>query len=264
MGLRQHRCPFYQLKIEKKDLELIKSKKNDRENSIDYYKTQINSLSQKFLSFQSCIKQIIDIINPFIKHEEPLTLEECVNKSFLNSKTKSSTLSLLKKYKNFCNQKIESSIISSCGDLKPEDIKTIYDPKNAYEFVVTDKNYQRSSVKKNLNTLIRYIRLATNNPFLRYNLPLGIGEPAKLKHIITEDELKKFVWFLNSKKLYILIVMTMLLYKFGLRIGALAKLKVNDLLDNGIIIFREKNSKIIKRQLLKETFDILTLLINEC
>ena len=69
MGLRQHRCPFYQLKIKKKDLELIKSKKNDRENSIDYYKTQINSLSQKFLSFQSCIKQIIDIIHPFIKHE---------------------------------------------------------------------------------------------------------------------------------------------------------------------------------------------------
>ena len=196
---------IFPIKNRKKRFGTNTSKKNDRENSIDYYKTQINSLSQKFLMFQSCIKQIIDIINPFIKYEEPLTLEECVNKSFLNSKTKSSTLSLLKKYKNFCNQKIESLIISSCGDLKPEDIKIIYDPKNAYEFVVTDKNYQRSSVKKNLNTLIRYIRLATNNPFLRYNLPLGIGEPAKLKHIITEDELKKFVWFLNSKKLYILI-----------------------------------------------------------
>ena len=34
MGLRQHRCPFYQLKIEKKDLELLKSKKNDRQNSL--------------------------------------------------------------------------------------------------------------------------------------------------------------------------------------------------------------------------------------
>ena len=85
----------------KKDLELIKSKKNDRENSIDYYKTQINSLSQKFLSFQSCIKQIIDIIHPFIKHEEPLTLEECINKSFLNSKKKLSILSLLKNIKIF-------------------------------------------------------------------------------------------------------------------------------------------------------------------
>ena len=83
MGLRQHRCPFYQLKITRKDLELIKLKKNDKENSIDYYKTQINSLTQKFLSFQSCIKQIIDIINPLIKHDEPLTLEEYDNKSFL-------------------------------------------------------------------------------------------------------------------------------------------------------------------------------------
>ena len=54
------------------------------------------------------------------------------------------------------------------------------------------------------------------------------------------------------------------MYKFGLRIGALAKIKVNDLLPNGIIIFREKNSKLIKRQLLKETFDILTQLIIEC
>ena len=76
--------------------------------------------------------------------------------------------------------------------------------------------------------------------------------------------MKKFACFLNSKKLYILIVMTLLLYKFGLRIRALAKIKFSDLLDNGIIIFREKNSKIIKSQLLKETFDILTLLINEC
>ncbi len=55
-------------------------------------------------------------MHPFIKHEEPLTLEECVNKSILNSKIKSSTL---KKYKIFCNQKIESSIISSCEDVKP-------------------------------------------------------------------------------------------------------------------------------------------------
>lgn len=128
-------------------MKWIKLKKNDKENSIDYYKTQINSLTQKFLSFQSCIKQIIDIINPLIKHNEPLTLEECVNKSFLNFKTKSSTLSLIKRYINFCNQKIGNSIISSQGDLEPEQIKTIYDPKNAYEFIVNDNNYKRSSVK---------------------------------------------------------------------------------------------------------------------
>ena len=80
-----------------------------------------------------------------------MTLEECVNKSFPNSKTKSSTLSLIKKYINFYNQIIGNSINSSQGDLEPEEINTIYDPKNAYEFVVNDNNYNRSSIKKNLN-----------------------------------------------------------------------------------------------------------------
>ena len=55
-GTKKTQMSILSIKNIKKDLELIKSKKNDRENSIDYYKTQINSLSQKFLSFQSCIK----------------------------------------------------------------------------------------------------------------------------------------------------------------------------------------------------------------
>ncbi len=56
MGLSQHRCPFYQLKITRKDFKLIRLKKNDKENSIDYYKIQINYLTQKCLNFQSYIK----------------------------------------------------------------------------------------------------------------------------------------------------------------------------------------------------------------
>ena len=53
------------------------------------------------------------------------------------------------------------------------------------------------------------------------------------------------------------------MYKFGLRVGALAKLKVRDLMPNGIIIFREKNNNVIKRALIKETFDILNIMIRE-
>ena len=56
----------------------------------------------------------------------------------------------------------------------------------------------------------------------------------------------------------------MIMFKFGLRIGVLAKLGTNDLLPNGIIIFREKNNNIIKRQLLKESFELLKCLNNEC
>ena len=148
---------------------------------------------------------------------------------------------MINKYTNYCNNKAKIDIISSKGELKLNQIKTLYDPKNAYDFIVNDNNYNRSSVKKNLNTLLRYLRLATKNSYMSYDLPIGIGEPIKLKHIISDDELQRFVKFLNSKRLYILIVMCMIMFKFWLRIGTLAKLRVNDLLINAIIIFREKN-----------------------
>lgn len=57
-------------------------------------------------------------------------------------------------------------------------------------------------------------------------------------------------------------MMCMLMYKFGLRIDALTKLKVSDLLPVNVILFKEKNSKLIKRKFLKETSDLLRLLIN--
>ena len=41
-------------------------------------------------------------------------------------------------------------------------------------------------------------------------------------------------------------------------------MKVCDIIPDGIIIFREKNNEIIKRELLNETFEVLTLLIDEC
>lgn len=91
-------------------------------------------------------------------------------------------------------------------------------------------NYNRSSVKKNLNTILRYLKLATKNQYLSYDLPIGIGKPVKSKHIISDDKLQRFVKFLNSKRLYILIVMSMIMFKFGLRIVALSKKRLNDLL----------------------------------
>ena len=125
-------------------------------------------------------------------------------------------------------------------------------------------NIKEPLLKKYLNTLIRYLRFTTKNPYLKYDLPLGIGEPVKLNHILTEEEMKLFVCYLNSKKLYVLVVMFILLFKFELIIGVLAKMKVCDIIPDGIIIFREKNNEIIKRELLNETFEVLTLLIDEC
>ena len=106
--------------------------------------------------------------------------------------------------------------------------------------------------------------MAYNKSYLTYNLPVGVWKPAKLKHIVTKEELIKFIKYLNSKKLYVIIIMCMLMYKFCLRFGALAKLKANDLLPDNIIKFKEKNSKLIKRKLLLDTSNLLRLLINEC
>jgi len=95
-------------------------------------------------------------------------------------------------------------------------------------------------------------------------LPIGIGEATKLKHIITSDELRKFISFVNHRKLYVIILICTLMYKFGLRVGAISRIKACDILSNDVIIFKEKGSKIIKRKLLPETANKIKELINEC
>jgi integrase len=265
MGKRQHRCPYYLLKITVNDFELLKAQKLKNDTTVDLYQKQLNSLNLEYQSLKSCLEKIIDIIKPFIGNKQNYSLEEVVEKSFLNIKTKNYVLSLIKKYTEYSRNKLRNGIDFTNGEMDSNNIPNIFDPQNAFDFVTDPKNnYKRGTIKKNLNTLIRYIRLATNNPFLEYNLPVGKSEPSKLKHIITLDELKKFIKFLNFKKLYVIILICMLMYKFGLRVGAISKIKVSDLLPNNVIIFKEKNSKIIKRKLIPETSNKIRELINEC
>ena len=226
MGKRQHRCPFYLLKITTKDLELINSRKKTTESNLNLYQKQINNLNQQFQSTKSILEKIIDIIHPFIENKQTYSLEEVVQNSFLNNKTKKSVLSLINKYTEYTKENFKNGINSTNGEMNPNEIPNLFDPQNAFNFVTDPKSkYKRGSVKKNLNTLLRYIKLATKNPFLTYDLPIGIGEATKLKHIITSDELRKFISFLNHKKLYVIILICMLMYKFGLRVGAISRIK---------------------------------------
>lgn len=265
MGDRQHRCPFYLLKITKDDLNLINKIKQNNDNIIGFYQKQLNTVTLEYQTLKGVFEKIVDIVKPYLEYKHNYSLDEVVENSLLNEKTKKSTMSLINQYKKYCNDKLECNIRTKKGDIKADKLISLYDPKNAFEFVSNhEKKYQRGTVKKNLNTLLRYIKLATKNPFLSYELPIGKGEQSKLKHIITTSELKKFIQYLNSKKYYIIIVICMIMYKFGLRIGPLAKIKVRDFLPNNIIIFKEKNSRIIKRKLLDSTADIIQRLINEC
>ena len=264
MGKRQHRCQFYLLKITQKDLELINSIKSNNIDLLEKYAKQLNSVTLELQTLKGCFQKIADIMRPYIDYKTIYSLDEVIENSLLNPKTKRSTLSLIKKYQEYCKEQLEKKISNSNSDLKSNEIKTLYDPQNAYNFISNNPKYKRGSIKKNLNTLMRYIKLATKNPFLSYDLPVGKSGPSKIKHIITLDELKNFVKYLNNEKLYVIIVICILMYKFGIRIGPLVKLKVNDLLQDDVIIFKEKNNLLIKRKLLKETSNILRKLINEC
>lgn len=265
MGDRQHRCPFYLLKITPQDLDLINFTKQKDNNLIAFYEKQLNTVTLEYQTLKGIFEKIVDIIRPYLNCQRNYTFDEVVENSLLNEKTKKSTLSLIRQYKDYCSKKLEQDMKSKKGETEPDKLMSLYDPKNAFEFVSNhEKKYQRGTIKKNLNTLLRYIRLATKNPYLSYEFPIGKGEHSKLKHIITIDELKKFIKYLNSKKYYVIIVICMLMYKFGLRIGPLAKIKVKDFLPNNIIIFKEKNSQFITRKLLTFTAEILRRLINEC
>ena len=54
------------------------------------------------------------------------------------------------------------------------------------------------------------------------------------------------------------------MFKFGLGVVAIFKIKVSDTSSNDAIIFKEKGSKIIKRKLLPETSNKIKELVNEC
>ena len=55
--------------------------------------------------------------------------------------------------------------------------------------------------------------------------------------------------YLKGKGNLQLFILFELLYKFGVRVGALSKLKVKDLSEDGVLIFHEKNNKSITRKL---------------
>lgn len=265
MKYRQHRCPYYLLQIKKSDLDEFKKQQKTNNDLLNKYQNQLNLYSNKITTYESIFQKILNLIKPIFPHYEPKSLIKCVEDSYLSPLTKSNALILVKKYINFCNEKINNKLNFSQNNEFIEEIPSIYDPENAYEFITKKKPlYNRTTVKKHLNTLLRLLKIATNNPFLSYSLPLGHGESTKLKHLLTKEEIRKFIRYLNDNKFYIVILIVMLLYKFGVRIGSIAKMKCSDFGEDNLLIFREKNNMIIRRFLLSETSSLLRRLIKEC
>ena len=65
--------------------KIYKKNKIIRETSLKAYETQINTLTNRYNELKACIFKIVDIIEPFIIDKKIITLEECIEKSFLNT-----------------------------------------------------------------------------------------------------------------------------------------------------------------------------------
>ena len=127
------------------------------------------------------------------KFNEPKPLLKYVEEALISSLTKNNTLSLVKQYIQFCI-KLKDMIDSNEGNANPEEIPSIYEPDNAYLFITTkDPPYNRTTINKHLNTLLRLLKISTKNPFLSYSFPICHGDSTQLKHLLTINEIKDFV-----------------------------------------------------------------------
>ena len=212
---------------------------------IDSKNAQIEELLQKINSHENLHTEI----QPLLKNIKPLTLEKYIDNSTIKEKNKKYYKNLFTKYIEYCNQKYLSKYIEIKEDC-PLDINIgIYDPSNVLDFIKDKCKFKRSSIPKILTVFLRVLRKCTRNPNLEY--PSSIGQFLKPfnKHYIQFDELRNYMNYLKRKEDFETCLIFELLYKFVIRIEAIAKIKVMDIDEHGVITFREKNQKRPKRNL---------------
>ena len=126
---------------------------------------------------------------------------------------------------------------------------------------MNNNKLSNSTKKQRLKKFLSIMRKATGDASLIYtgNFPKKIKP--KLKHIISEKELISYTNFLKNKRLYETLLIVELLYKFGFRVGAVAKLKVKNLSFDNDLVLIEKNAEIIRKNLLKKTADKIRNLV---
>ena len=118
-----------------------------------------------------------------------------------------------------------------------------------------------STKKERLKKFLSIIRKPIGDASLMYRGNFPRNNKPKIKHLISEKELISYTLFLKKKRLYESLLIVELLYKFGFRIGAIAKLKVKNLSEDNNLVSIEKNSEIIRKNLLRKTADKIRNLI---
>ena len=138
-----------------------------------------------------------------------------------------------------------------------EEFFNIYNPDLALIYLNTVKSYNRTTPKNRQNMMLRFMRICTKDPTLNYSLSTKKSGQAKLKHFVTPEEIEKFLIWLDIRKKFQTKFIVELLWKFGVRIGAIAKLTRSSVRSDDVIFFQEKNNKIVTRKLMKTTLERL-------
>ena len=207
------------------------------------------------------MKNINFLTEEFKTQNNVKTYQDIINNSFLNNETKKEYLSHFKLYENYIADKNRNEILASYKENREANLFNLYSPDNAWEYITNNKNLSDATKKQRLKQFINILRKATSDASLIYKGNLPKNTKSKIKHYITNDELINYTNYLKSKGLFETLLIVELLYKFGFRIGALAKVKVKNLSKDNNLILIEKNSQIIKKNLLEETANKLRQLI---
>jgi integrase len=245
------------------ELEEFKKYKKEKDKIILGQNNIINNLSLINKNYEENSKIAYEALAKIIKQSEPLSYDFIINNSMWSQKTKKNSLNLFKKYEYWCLERNINKMKSKEAEdnFDPLDYSDLYSPDNAFYFCTKIQNYSGTSTINRLQFFLRIIRKCTRNKNLEYSTFIGKQPEAKLKHVITKEEMLNFLQYLLKKNYILVTLMIELLYKFSVRIGALINLRKGSLSNDNIIFFKEKNSKVVKRRLLPQTAEKLRIIM---
>lgn len=122
------------------------------------------------------------------------------------------------------NRVVESINLESFEEIKKLEIDFYdpFDPDNAYDYCINYKKFQRSTKGQRLRLFLYYIKKAIHDPYKSYSYPIGAIYPPKIKHLVTQEEIKGFNNYLINKQFVVTFIMIEILNKFGFRVKAIA------------------------------------------
>ena len=242
-------------------MENIKDKFNSQEAQIKQLLSQINTLTNQVSKYKSLLKNINFLTEDFKLNNNVKNYEEVINSSFLLPETKREYISHFRAYENYIIDKNRDEIIMAHKEQRDPCLKNLYSPDNVWEYIMNNEKIQNNTKKQRLKKFLSIIRKASGDASLMYsgNLPKTIKP--KIKHFITDEEILNYTNYLKENGLLESLIIVELLYKFGFRIGALAKIKSKNLSNDNNLIVLEKNSEIVKKKLLDSTANKIRQLI---